>query len=263
MRFIAKLSFIAVIAVAVANSEEVKEEGARLAGAEATIIDDQLNRRGGDYGYDEFGSVGRYDEFDPFDEDFFSEEFGRGNCHKCGYNPCRCRRHRSYEDRSEERGRGEIVEERNEGRLRITAPHCGQNFSVCSWQSICWDGTGLRQAGYDTVLGFYVGGRACRPRYEPPELAAQARDICNGDISQKNIIFLGSSTNIDSGYMAFNIPYCLSNGFYQPVLFAFKRENRHEGKRECKIRYITAAGPWIEFIRNLGGKIESPLKRIN
>lgn len=260
MRFITKLSFIAVIAVAVGNAEEAKQESVGMAGVQATIVEDQLNRRGG-YGYDDdyYGGVDRYDNFDRFDGEYFSEEFGRSGCHKCGYNPCRCRR-----NRSEGKGRCDAVEERNEGRLRITAPQCGQNFSVCSWQSICWDGTGLRQAGYDTVLGFYVGGRACRPRYESPELAAQARDICDGEISEKNIIFLGSSPNIDSGYMAFNIPYCLSNGYYQPVLFAFKRENKYDGKHECsKIRYITAAGPWIEFIRNLGGKIESPLKRIN
>lgn len=275
MRFTTQLSVLAIAAIAFVQADEEAGKGKfELAGVEDEefMMEPTRSGRRGSGRWEEEVDVSfdveiegrdrRGDRWDvEIDGEFQADWEGRRGrphrrhhrCHKCGYTPCRCQKRKPEESCSDDI---EAIEEENRDRLKITCPFEGQVFAACSGHSVDWDASALAEEGYTQVLGYYVGGKSCLCDKEREGHVSTIREgLCNGKVSDKNIIYLGCSTNIWSGTLNFNpIPYCLPDGYYQPVVIAFKQCDR-------VIRYVTKTGPWIRLFHDEGGQCNSPFKK--
>jgi hypothetical protein len=251
MRFIAKISMLAIVAAVYVKADQAEAEArVNLAGAEAEEFEVVGGR-------DLFGRNGDFDLSFSDESSWGSSHEGRhrrrrhNRCHRCGSDPCRCKTHRHKHHHKT--SSADVTETTNDGDLVITAPYnCDDKVDICSEQVLCWSLRNAEQQNFTTFLGYYVGGKACG-KGDKKELAKHALNGCKGKVHDKNIFYLGSSNVKDGGYLQWNIPFCIPDGKYQPVLLAFDHQNPK------KIRFMTAVGPWVTAKHNEGGPIQTNL----
>lgn len=229
MRFITKISILALATIAMVHADNAAEDKVILAGEEfqpiptrrAAAARPPARRFDGDFGLGSWSD--RSYSYD-------SEDYGRRHrCNKCGKRkPCGCKERRRPTSKSE--SSADLVEDPNMGQMNVTAPQFkNQDADACSYQSVSWSAPNLQAKGY-TFLGYVVGGKECGKPIAPAEIIAEN----GGKLSTRNIFYLGYS-NVDGGCFTWDIPYGVADGIYEPMVFAFKQVGK-------KIRYVLARG---------------------